>query len=96
MNVIDIQGATKVFNPGRSNQVEALAEIDLAVEHGEFHHAHRPVRVRQEHSSEADRIADFPHRPVRYKSTTSRRSRPDLTGITEWPSKQPACSIGAR
>ena len=36
MNVIDIQGATKVFNPGRSNQVEALAEIDLAVEPGEF------------------------------------------------------------
>ncbi len=36
MNAIDIQGATKVFNPGRSNQVEALAEIDLAVEPGEF------------------------------------------------------------
>ena len=36
MNVIDIQGATKVFNPGRGNQVEALAEIDLAVEPGEF------------------------------------------------------------
>ncbi len=34
--VIDIRGATKVFNPGRSNQVEALAEIDMAVEPGEF------------------------------------------------------------
>ena len=34
--VIDIQGATKVFNPGRSNQVEALAEIDLSVGSGEF------------------------------------------------------------
>ncbi len=36
MNVIDIRGATKVFNPGKGNQVEALAEIDLAVEPGEF------------------------------------------------------------
>ena len=34
--VIDIRGATKVFNPGKSNQVEALAEIDMAVEPGEF------------------------------------------------------------
>ncbi len=36
MNVIDIRGATKVFNPGKGNQVEALAEIDLVVEPGEF------------------------------------------------------------
>ncbi len=36
MNVIDIRGATKVFNPGKGNQVEALAEIDLAVRPGEF------------------------------------------------------------
>lgn len=34
--VIDIRGATKVFNPGKSNQVEALAEIDLSVGPGEF------------------------------------------------------------
>ncbi|WP_420638981.1 ABC transporter ATP-binding protein [Candidatus Poriferisocius sp.] len=34
--VIDIQGVTKVFNPGRANQVDALAEIDLAVAPGEF------------------------------------------------------------
>ncbi|MCQ3810280.1 MAG: ABC transporter ATP-binding protein [Acidimicrobiia bacterium] len=36
MNVIEIRGATKVFNPGKGNQVEALAEIDLAVRPGEF------------------------------------------------------------
>ncbi|WP_419845406.1 ABC transporter ATP-binding protein [Candidatus Poriferisocius sp.] len=34
--VIDIRGATKVFNPGKSNQVEALDEIDLSVGPGEF------------------------------------------------------------
>ncbi len=36
MNAIHIRGATKVFNPGKSSQVEALADIDLAVEPGEF------------------------------------------------------------
>ena len=34
--VIDIRGAAKVFNPGKSNQVEALSEIDLSVGPGEF------------------------------------------------------------
>ena len=33
---IDIRGATKMFNPGKSTQVDALANIDLAVEPGEF------------------------------------------------------------
>ena len=33
---IDIRGVTKVFNPGKSTQVDALANIDLAVEPGEF------------------------------------------------------------
>ncbi len=36
MTAIDVRGAAKVFNPGRSNQVEALSEIDLSVESGEF------------------------------------------------------------
>ncbi len=34
--VIEMRGVTKVFNPGRPGAVEALAEIDLAVEPGEF------------------------------------------------------------
>lgn len=33
---IDIRGVTKMFNPGKSTQVDALANIDLAVEPGEF------------------------------------------------------------
>ena len=33
---VDIRGVTKMFNPGKSTQVDALANIDLAVEHGEF------------------------------------------------------------
>lgn len=36
MNAIEICGATKVFNRGRSNEVNALAEINLTVEPGEF------------------------------------------------------------
>ena len=36
MNAIDVRGVAKVFNPGRSNQVEALSGIDLSVESGEF------------------------------------------------------------
>ncbi|WP_419918111.1 ABC transporter ATP-binding protein [Candidatus Poriferisocius sp.] len=35
-SMVKIQGATKVFNPGRPNQVEALAEVDLTVASGEF------------------------------------------------------------
>lgn len=33
-HAVHIQGATKVFNPGKTNEVHALANIDLAVESG--------------------------------------------------------------
>ncbi len=34
--MIDIRAVSKVFNPGKSNQVEALTDVDLVVEPGEF------------------------------------------------------------
>ena len=36
MSAVDVQGVSKVFNRGQPNQVEALVDIDLTVELGEF------------------------------------------------------------
>ena len=36
MSAVDITGVSKVFNPGKSNEVQALADIDLHIEAGEF------------------------------------------------------------
>jgi NitT/TauT family transport system ATP-binding protein len=36
MSAVVVQGVSKVFNPGRSNQVDALVDIDLTVEPAEF------------------------------------------------------------
>jgi len=33
---VQVQGVSKVFNPGKSNQVEALDNVDLAIDPGEF------------------------------------------------------------
>ena len=35
-HAVEIAGATKIFNPGKSNAVEALVDIDLVVDEGEF------------------------------------------------------------
>ncbi len=35
-NVVAVDGASMVFNEGRSNQVEALCDIDLVIRPGEF------------------------------------------------------------
>ena len=36
MSAVVVNNVAKVFNPGRANQVDALIDIDLAVEPGEF------------------------------------------------------------
>ena len=36
MSAVVVQGVSKVFNPGRPNQVDALVDIDLTVEPSEF------------------------------------------------------------
>ena len=36
MSAVVVQGVSKVFNPGRPNQVDALVDIDLTVEPAEF------------------------------------------------------------
>jgi NitT/TauT family transport system ATP-binding protein len=36
VSAVDVQGVSKVFNRGQPNQVEALVDIDLTVELGEF------------------------------------------------------------
>ncbi len=36
MSAVVVQGVSKVFNPGRQNQVDALVDIDLTVEPAEF------------------------------------------------------------
>jgi NitT/TauT family transport system ATP-binding protein len=36
VNAVDVRNLTKVFNAGRSNAVDALVDIDLTIEPGEF------------------------------------------------------------
>ncbi|MEM7286828.1 MAG: ATP-binding cassette domain-containing protein, partial [Actinomycetota bacterium] len=36
MSAVDVTGVSKVFNPGKSNEVQALLDIDLTIEAGEF------------------------------------------------------------
>ncbi|MGZ5298167.1 MAG: ABC transporter ATP-binding protein [Actinomycetota bacterium] len=36
MNAVEVRSLTKVFNAGRANAVEALVDIDLTIEPGEF------------------------------------------------------------
>ncbi|HLA93898.1 MAG TPA: ABC transporter ATP-binding protein [Actinomycetota bacterium] len=36
MNAVEVRSLTKVFNAGRPNSVEALVEVDLTIEPGEF------------------------------------------------------------
>jgi len=33
---VEIQGASKIFNPGRHNEVKALEDIDLHIDQGDF------------------------------------------------------------
>ncbi len=47
---IDIKGVTRMFGP-----VAGLGGIDLSIAAGEFFHAARLVRLRQEHAFEAHR-----------------------------------------
>jgi len=35
-SAVQVRGASKLFNPGKANEVQALAPIDLAIEPGEF------------------------------------------------------------
>jgi NitT/TauT family transport system ATP-binding protein len=36
MSAVVVEGLSKVFNPGRPNRVDALVDVDLVVEQGEF------------------------------------------------------------
>ncbi|MGB8858164.1 MAG: ABC transporter ATP-binding protein [Ilumatobacteraceae bacterium] len=36
MNAVDVVGLSKVFNAGKSGQVDALVDIDLSIQQGEF------------------------------------------------------------
>lgn len=36
MNALDLRGVGKIFNPGSDHQVEAVRDVDLTVESGEF------------------------------------------------------------
>jgi NitT/TauT family transport system ATP-binding protein len=36
VNAVEVVGLKKVFNPGKSSQVDALVDIDLAIEPGDF------------------------------------------------------------
>ncbi|MEI8240314.1 MAG: ABC transporter ATP-binding protein [Actinomycetota bacterium] len=36
MNAVVVAGVNKIFNPGKANQVDALVDIDLTVQPGEF------------------------------------------------------------
>jgi NitT/TauT family transport system ATP-binding protein len=36
MSAVEVSGVSKVFNPGTSDQVDALVDVDLTVEQGEF------------------------------------------------------------
>ena len=96
MSAVDVQAVSKVFNHGRPNQVEALVDIDLTVELGEFVSLIGPSGCGK--STLLRLIADLlaptggASSSVNGKGAPARRASTRTTG---WRSSRPACSSGA-
>ena len=91
---VEVRGLSKVFNAGRPNAVDALVDIDLVIEPGEFVSLIGPSGCGK--STQLRLIANLLE-PTTRRGPGQRQAGPDRRGWTRttgWRSSRPACSTG--
>ena len=71
----------KIFNQGKINQVDALVDIDLVVQPGEFVSLDRPVGMWQEHAAAPDRQPHRAHVRLGHRQRQVRQAGPPRPGL---------------